>query len=63
MNKKEVKPLIMKPAEAQRLLGLSQHTIWKMCRRGDLPVIEVGERVFILREPFLKMFQTRSTTA
>ena len=57
MKKKIDERLIMRPAEAKAMLGLCSQTIWKMCRRGDLPTIKVGERLYILRQPFLKMLE------
>jgi hypothetical protein len=57
MKKKTQKPVIMKLTEAQRVLGVSYGTIWKLARRGDIPTVEIGNRLFVLREPFLALFK------
>ena len=57
MKNKIDERLIMRPAELKPILGLHSSTIWKMCRRGDLPTVKVGDRLYVLRRPFLKMLK------
>jgi hypothetical protein len=57
MKKKTQTPKTMKLTEGQRVLDVSYGTIWKMARRGDIPTVEIGGRLFILRQPFMALFK------
>ena len=55
-KKKELPEVVMKQWEARQMLGVCYSTMWKMVRAGDVPTVKIGERLYILREPFMKLF-------
>jgi len=42
-------PLLLRPEEAARLLGLGRTTVFAMLAAGDLPVVRIGRSVRIPR--------------
>jgi hypothetical protein len=54
--KKRIETATIKKAEASKVLGVNPATMWKMMRRGDVPTVQVGDRLYILRKPFMKLF-------
>lgn len=43
--------------EAGKKLGISRNAAYDAAKRGDLPVIKIGKRVLVLREPFERMLR------
>lgn len=37
--------LLLKPAEAARLLAISQRTLWSLTREGTIPCVRLGRNV------------------
>ena len=42
-------------AETARELGIGKNQAYAAARRGELPVIRIGKRILVLREPFKRM--------
>ncbi len=42
-----VENLLLRPAEAGRLLAISRAKVYLMCAKGELPVVRVGKAVRI----------------
>lgn len=45
--------------EVQRLLRLSQQTVWRLMKRGELPVVRIGGRVLVRREDLERFIEER----
>jgi excisionase family DNA binding protein len=44
-----IEPDLLPPAQVQFRLNISRTTLWRMTKRGDLPVVPIGSRVLIPR--------------
>jgi excisionase family DNA binding protein len=42
-------------AEAAKELGIGKNQAYAAAQRGELPVIRIGKRILVLREPFKRM--------
>jgi excisionase family DNA binding protein len=45
--------------EAARRLGLSEKTVHRAIRRGEITAIRIGRRSLVLREPFEELLRGR----
>ena len=43
-------PDMMRPADVAQVFGVSLQTVYRMQRAGQLPVIQIGRRVFFPRD-------------
>jgi excisionase family DNA binding protein len=41
--------------EAAKILGIGRNQAYAAARRGEIPIIRIGKRILVLREPFKKM--------
>jgi len=48
-------PLTMTVTAAARLLGIGRNQMYDAAKRGDVPSVQIGRRVLILRAPLLRM--------
>jgi excisionase family DNA binding protein len=44
-------------AEAAKALGIGRNQAYAAAKRGELPVIKIGKRILVLREPFMRMLR------
>ena len=56
-------PLLVKPPEAARLLGLSPRTLWSLTKMGKIPHIRLGERSVRYSRMALADFCAQQTVA
>ena len=45
--------------EAAKILGISRNKAYQAAHRGEIPIIRIGKRILVLREPFKKMLAGR----
>jgi len=45
--------------EAAKILGISRNKAYQAAHRGEIPVIRIGKRILVLREPFKKILAGR----
>jgi Helix-turn-helix domain len=55
MRKKDSSCQTYDVEEAGRKLGLGRNQSYEAVRRGDLPTIRIGKRIFVLKAPFDRM--------
>jgi excisionase family DNA binding protein len=41
--------------EAAKELGIGRNQAYAAAKRGEIPIIRIGKRILVLREPFKKM--------
>lgn len=41
--------------EAAKILGIGVNGAYEAAKRGEIPTIQIGKRILVLREPFKKM--------
>jgi excisionase family DNA binding protein len=41
--------------EAARVLGIGVNGAYEAAKRGEIPTIQIGKRILVLREPLKKM--------
>jgi excisionase family DNA binding protein len=41
--------------EAARLLGVGRNKAYAAARSGEIPIIKIGKRILVLREPLKRM--------
>ena len=41
--------------EAAKVLGIGVNGAYEAAKRGEIPTIQIGKRILVLREPFKKM--------
>jgi len=51
-------PLLVRPGEAARLLGVCERTVWELTARGTLPAVRIGRAVWYAVDD-LKVFSDR----
>lgn len=44
-------------AEAAKALGIGKNQAYAAAARGELPVIRIGKRILVLREPLKRMLE------
>jgi len=49
-------------AEAAKELGIGKNQAYVAAKRGELPIIRIGKRILVLREPFKRMLGGGSTS-
>jgi excisionase family DNA binding protein len=55
--------LTMDVADAAKLLGISVGAAYRAARTGGIPTVRLGDRVLVLREPFLNMLSGKQMGA
>ena len=41
--------------EAAKVLGIGVNGAYEAAKRGEIPTIQIGKRILVLREPFKRM--------
>lgn len=50
-------PATLPVPEAARRLGISRAAAYRAARAGEIPVIRIGGRILVLRQPFDELLQ------
>ena len=53
--KSEGEPLTQSVRQTAKELGIGVNQAYEAARRGEIPVIRIGKRILVLREPLKKM--------
>ncbi len=48
--------------ETAKELGIGKNQAYAAAKRGELPIIRIGKRILVLREPFKRMLGGGSTS-
>ncbi len=48
----EIPPLNLSVDEAARILGIGERLMWTLIRKGEIPVVRIGDRVLI---PYIEL--------
>ena len=51
---------VLTPADAAKLLKVSERTIWERCSRGELPHTRVGKQIRLLRSVLMDKLKNES---
>jgi excisionase family DNA binding protein len=43
--------------EAARLLGIGRNNAYVAARNGEIPIIRIGKRILVLKEPLKRMLE------
>jgi excisionase family DNA binding protein len=43
--------------EAARLLGIGRNNAYLAARNGEIPIIKIGKRILVLKEPLKRMLE------
>lgn len=46
---------VMSPEQARQYVPGGKNQFYAACRRGEIPTIRIGSRIWVLRRPFMKM--------
>jgi excisionase family DNA binding protein len=55
MEANEFQRQTMTIEEAARLLGVGRNKAYAAARSGEIPIIKIGKRILVLREPLKRM--------
>ncbi len=56
----ELEPLLLRPTEVGKLLGLGRSTVFAMLATGELPVVRLGRSVRVPREALERWIRERT---
>ena len=43
--------------EAAKMLGIGVNGAYEAAKRGEIPTIQIGKRILVLREPFKRLLE------
>lgn len=50
-----IEPRTISVPDAGRILGLSRNSAYEAARRGELPTLKIGKRIFVVRDALERM--------
>ena len=53
----DAEPKTQTIVEAAKLLGIGRNQAYEAAKRGELPVIRIGKRILVLREPLKRILE------
>jgi len=51
----EITPMLLRPAEAAKLLSLGESTVYRMAANGELPAVRIGRTVRFRRADLVEL--------
>ena len=63
VNRMDNLPLVLTPADVQKVLSVSRNTVYEVFRSKGFPGFKVGKQLRVSREQFLKWIEEQAEKA